>query len=144
MSDLPSFGKSLIRFEVLGEPASKANSRRLVNIKGRIIPIKSQKALDYVKGFQAQCPKLAPLIEGPVHVNIEIWYASMRPDLDESVVLDAMQGLIYVNDRQVWSKYVVRRIDPTQPRIVADVQDVAGLFEPVLHRRHRPEKKDSG
>ena len=37
---------------VKGEPASKANSRRLVTIGGRPRFIKSKKALDYVKAFE--------------------------------------------------------------------------------------------
>ena len=41
-----------VMFTIYGEPASKANSRKLVMIKGRMIPIKSQKALNYVKEFQ--------------------------------------------------------------------------------------------
>ena len=33
-----------IKFEILGEPASKANQRKLVKIHNRIVPIKSKKA----------------------------------------------------------------------------------------------------
>ena len=80
------------QFVVYGEPASKANSRRLVSFKrkggagSRPALIKSQKALDYNEAFQKQCPKLSPLMEGDVSVTITIYYASRRPDLDESVI----------------------------------------------------------
>jgi len=53
---------------------------------------------------------------GDVYVEITIWYASRRPDLDESVILDAMQGLIYENDRQVKEKHVFHRLDKDNPR----------------------------
>jgi len=109
------------QFVVYGEPASKANSRRLVSFKrsgggSRPALIKSQKALDYNEAFQKQCPKLSPLIEGDVSVTITIYYASRRPDLDESVILDAMQGLVYLNDRQVKEKHIFWGLDKTNPR----------------------------
>ena len=110
------------QFVVYGEPASKANSRRLVSFKrkggagSRPALIKSQKALDYNEAFQKQCPKLSPLMEGDVSVTITIYYASRRPDLDESVILDALQGLVYLNDRQVKEKHIFWGLDKTNPR----------------------------
>jgi|TARA_R100001224_G_C3973823_1_gene133411 Holliday junction resolvase RusA-like endonuclease len=106
-----------IRFEILGEPASKANSRQLVTIKGRPAFIKSKKARDYVKSFQLQCPNLEEeMLEGDLWVDITIYYASRRPDLDESVILDCMQGFIYKNDRQVKEKWVRWGLDKEKPR----------------------------
>ena len=111
-------------FTIFGEPASKANSRRLVKINGRPASIKSQKALDYVKAFQVQCPKLKALIAGDVAVTITIYYASRRPDLDESVILDAMQDLVYANDRQVKEKHVFwGGIDKDNPRAEIEVAE---------------------
>jgi Holliday junction resolvase RusA-like endonuclease len=45
-----------------------------------------------------------------------IHYASRRPDLDESVILDAMQGIVYKNDRQVKEKQIYWGLDPQNPR----------------------------
>jgi Holliday junction resolvase RusA-like endonuclease len=106
----------LIKFEVFGEPASKANSRKLVHLNGKPAFIKSTKARNYLKDFQWQCPKLSPLLTGDLAVYIRIHYASRRPDLDESVILDAMQGLIYENDRQVKEKHVFHALDKENPR----------------------------
>lgn len=92
---------STISFTTKGEPASKSNSRRLVTFGGKPRFIKSEKALNFVKSFQLQCPCLDKLIEEDVSVTMTIYYSTRRPDLDESVVLDAMQGFIYKNDRQV-------------------------------------------
>lgn len=105
-----------IYFVVLGEPASKANSRQLVRLNGRPAFIKSKKARDYVSAFKLQCPKLPVLMEGDLVVHIKIYYASRRPDLDESVILDAMQNLIYENDRQVKEKHVYHGLDKDNPR----------------------------
>jgi hypothetical protein len=101
---------------ILGEPASKANSRKLVTIKGKPALIKSEKAIEYVKLFQYQCPRLDPMFEDDVCVEMTIYYASRRPDLDESVILDAMQGFIYRNDRQVKKKVINHDLDKHNPR----------------------------
>jgi|TARA_E500000318_G_scaffold29320_2_gene29288 Holliday junction resolvase RusA-like endonuclease len=103
-------------FVILGEPASKANSRKIVNFGKRVALIKSQKARDYEKIFADQCPVLKNLIETDVKVELIIYYASRRPDLDESVILDCMQGKIYVNDRQVKQKHIYWGLDKERPR----------------------------
>jgi hypothetical protein len=112
-------------FVIFGEPASKANSRRLVTIKGRPALIKSQKAIDYVAAFQSQCAEQmrgADMVEGDLVVEIMIHYASRRPDLDESVILDAMQGIVYKNDRQVRQRMIYWGLDPELPRSVIRVR----------------------
>lgn len=103
---------------IRGEPCSKANSRRLVKSKsGHPLFIKSQKALDYVKGFSKQCPQLEELMTEDVAVDITIYYASRRPDLDESLILDCLQGLVYKNDRQVKEKHIYwGGVDKENPR----------------------------
>ena len=112
-----------VMFTIEGEPASKANSRKLVMIKGRMIPIKSQKALDYVKAFQKQIPKIDPLTEEYVKVEMMIYYASRRPDLDESLILDCMQNYVYYNDRQVKEKHIYWGLDKENPRTIIRVSE---------------------
>ena len=114
-------------FIVKGEPASKSNSRRLVSLPSkksrsgsRPAFIKSKKAIDYVRDFQLQCPRINPLMQGDLEVEITIYYASRRPDLDESVILDCMQELIYSNDRQVKSKIIRWGLSKANPR--AEIQ----------------------
>ena len=108
--------KESFKFIIYGEPASKANSRKIVNFGKRMGVIKSQKARDYEKDFSKQCPTLENLIENDVKVELIIYYASRRPDLDESVILDCMQGKVYVNDRQVKRKIVYWGLDRDTPR----------------------------
>lgn len=105
-----------VSFVIHGEPASKANSRRMVIIGGKPRLIKSKKALDYCKMFAEQCPVLEKLLDGDVSVEMTIYYASRRPDLDESVILDEMQGKIYTNDRQVKQKHIHWGLDRDNPR----------------------------
>lgn len=109
---------------ILGEPASKSNSRRLVTIRGRPAFIKSKKAIEYVKSFDKQCPTLENLLEGDLEATITIHYATRRPDLDESVVLDCLQGKVYKNDRQVKIKHVFWALDKENPRTIIEVKPI--------------------
>lgn len=118
---------------ILGEPASKANSRRMVRFGNMSRLIKSQKALDYSEMFKQQCRPLATLMTGDLRVIMKIYYASRRPDLDESLILDLMQGLIYENDRQVKERHVYWGLDPDNPRaeiIVEGIPTIAPIKKP--------------
>ena len=134
---------SQIRFTILGEAASKANSREIVVRGGRPASIKSEKALKFEANALKQIPPIHRVqLTGPVRATLRIFYASERPDLDESIVLDVLQdrykaekltqrqkdaGIkprrilvqrgVYVNDRQVREKHVYHGIDRANPRI---------------------------
>lgn len=132
-----------IVFTILGEPASKANSRVLSTIgpkhAKRTILRKGDKALSYERDALRQIPPVARVrLEGPVAVTLRIFYASERPDLDESIVLDVLQDRwanvksrshgvvtkertlmqhgVYRNDRQVREKHVYWGLDRVNPR----------------------------
>ena len=135
-----STSKKIITFTVLGEACSKANSRRLVTLAGKPRFIKSKKALDYVYAFSLQCPQLNPVLEEDLSVTMTIYYASRRPDLDESVILDCMQtqthrdkktkvvtvlrNNIYKNDRQVKQKHIFWALDKENPRAEISIEAV--------------------
>jgi len=110
-----------------GEPASKANSRRLVRIGGRMRSIKSAKALSYVDEARAQIKPPPELFLGPLAIEIRIHYASERPDLDPSLILDLLQGLIYANDRQIRQIVAVKeKKAPKLPRAYVKVERLIG------------------
>ena len=108
-----------------GEPASKANSRRLVLIKGRMVPIKSKKALAYCKVFAQQCPTVDPQMDEDLIIAMKIFYASRRPDLDESLILDLLQGPVYKNDRAIKMKYIQHGLSKEHPRVVMAIGPLA-------------------
>ncbi|HWT35555.1 MAG TPA: hypothetical protein VN289_04700 [Paraburkholderia sp.] len=134
-----------VAFTLKGEPASKANSREIVarkvrsktdgTLKTRPMSIKSDKARKFERDALKQIPPSARVrMTGPVRVILKIFYATERPDLDESVILDVMQdrfrtvtvkGIerlelvhhgVYRNDRQVRQKFVFHGIDRANPR----------------------------
>ena len=115
------------QFTILSEPASKANSRRVVRIGTMSRLIKSAKALNYCDVFKQQCPVLPTLLTGDLKVTLHIYYASRRPDLDESLILDLMQDCIYINDRQVKERHCYWHLDKLNPRsdiLVEQIPDV--------------------
>jgi hypothetical protein len=147
-----------IAFVILGEPASKANSRKIVTINGRPKSIKSEKARDYEADALRQIPpKFRVQLRGPVCVTLRIFYASERPDLDESVVLDVLQDRyktvgkgetkrrellqkgVYVNDRQVREKHVLHEIDRKNPRAEILVEPLEAQQDGFDFSTERPE-----
>lgn len=109
---------------ILGEPASKANSRRIVQVGGSPRVIKSKKALSYARSFAAQCPLKSSLLDedgSTVLVVLDIYYASRRPDLDESLILDLLQERAYKNDRSVKARITRWHLDRANPRSVVRI-----------------------
>lgn len=135
-----------ISLVIEGEPASKANSRQNVHINGVSRSIKSRKALSYTKMFRAQLPKMEPLT-APCIAHIRIWYASRRPDLDESLILDLLQvdpkkykddkGAI-LNDRQIRQKHVYWGLDPARPRTEIRLVEEPDLDKSQQKRARKP------
>ena len=116
--------RDIIALTIKGEPASKANSRRLVSIGGKPRFIKSKKALLYKRAVDAQCPVLEDLLEGDLAIAMKIYYCTRRPDLDESLILDLLQDKIYKNDRSIKMKYVLHGLDKENTRTVLTVGPV--------------------
>jgi hypothetical protein len=130
-----------VKFVVNGEPASKANSRKIVMIHSKPRVIRSAKARSFADVFALQCPNLEEPFPGDVRVTLHMHYASRRPDLDESIVLDCMQSQfckhpisgkrmltldrrIYLNDRQVKEKHVYWHLDKANPRAEITVEEL--------------------
>lgn len=135
-SDTPSELQSLSMI-IFGEPASKANSRKMVRFGNMPRLIKSDKARGYAVVFKQQCKEIAPLMSGDLKVTMWIYYASRRPDLDDSLILDLMQGLVYENDRQVKERHLYWGLDPERPRaeiIIEKMDDVAPKKKPRAGR----------
>lgn len=126
-----------IKFTIRGQPYSKANSRQLVLIRGRPSSIKSAQARAFERDARLQIPASARVrLEGEVAVTLHIYYASERPDLDESIVLDVLQDQtarvgekrvvtaagVYRNDRQVREKHIYHGVDRSNPRVEVEVR----------------------
>lgn len=99
----------------MGQAASKANSRRKASWGG---VIKSERAQAFEEACLWQLKKLKAPIQGDVRLVCRIFYASRRPDLDESLVKDALQKAgVLVNDRQIKKHVTEWALDPAKPRV---------------------------
>jgi Holliday junction resolvase RusA-like endonuclease len=116
-----------LSINIFGEPASKANSRKIVRFGNVSRLIKSSKALSYSDAFKQQAVPAAQLLTGDVKVTMVIYYASRRPDLDESLILDLLQGVAYENDRQVKEKHIYWGLDPENPRTEMVIEQIAEI-----------------
>jgi Holliday junction resolvase RusA-like endonuclease len=52
----------------------------------------------------------------PIRMTAHLYYASRRPDLDPSLILDALQGRVYRNDRAVREMHLYHHLDRENPR----------------------------
>ena len=123
--------REMFMVTVMGEPASKSNTRSIVKMGDKLRVIKSKKALNYLKSFALQCPVRQELLEGDLAVGMRIFYRTRRPDLDESLILDALQNHAYKNDRQVKAKYILHGLDKENPRTLIVVSNIGNLSEVV-------------
>ncbi len=74
-------------------------------------------------------------------MTLTIYYATRRPDLDESLILDLLQGVAYRNDRQVRERHVFWGLDKDNPRTeieIAKRQAVPESINPGSQRRRKP------
>ncbi|KIG08603.1 endodeoxyribonuclease RusA [Caballeronia concitans] len=134
---------TVIAFTILGECASKANSRAIVTrrlrtatgeVRLRPASIKSDKARAYERSALRQIPVQCRMrLAGPLRITLKLFYASERPDLAEDLLLDVLQDRwayvqrngvkvrervqdgVYLNDRQIREKHVYHGIDRTHP-----------------------------
>ena len=129
ISQLMAIVNSDIKWEyeaiVPGETASKSNARQLVRIGRRFVPIKSKKALAYKDCFERLAPTIDPLMDGDVLLFCHIFYATRRPDLDESLIMDCLEGRAYKNDRQIKAKIILHGLDRESPRAEIKIARIA-------------------
>jgi len=68
-------------------------------------------------------------LTGPVCVSISVYRARKAGDLDNriKIVLDAMQGIFYVDDKQIRELHCYLADDKHNPRCIVDVASTARL-----------------
>lgn len=133
-------GDVLARFTIPGEPAAKGNSREIVTFGGMSRLRKGDKALAFEAVAGLYVPQLPTPYDGDVAVHVSVYYASRRPDLDASLVYDALQNRkvgdgiekrVIVNDRQVRHKVEEAFVDKARPRIEVAVYKATQKLVPA-------------
>lgn len=133
VSRLWAAGPGIIRGIVYGVLGNKSNSRRLVMIRGRMVPIKEKAAIEYEAKFEEAVwrglGKLAePLDEdAKLYFKATVYYPDMRRDLDAELLPDLLQKFNLIkNDRAIWRKEYQRELDKDRPRVEFEIGVIAG------------------
>jgi hypothetical protein len=145
-----------IRFTILGQPVSMKNSRQIVQIGGRPVPIKSADARDWERTTLLQIPpEYRKSLEGPMRITVHAYYESERPDLDLALLMDCLQNRykkvkgallkvsdgvykhedserklvqrgVVANDRQFREQHFFHHIDKANPRAEIEIEPIVG------------------
>lgn len=131
----------MIRFTILGQPCSKSNRSQIVRLGDRVSIGKSAEAKRYIRDALRQIPPAArQRLAVPVRMTLRLWYASERPDMDESQILDVLQDQwkrdkatgqrvllqagVYRDDRLVRERHTYHGIDRANPRAEIEIEPI--------------------
>ena len=113
---------------ITGQPRSKANSRRQLKNRrtGKMFSAKNQECLDYAESAKLQALVCRPsrLLEGPLSFRGTLYYPDHKSDLDPSLLIDALQGVVFKNDRQVKHWDIHHGIDKANPRAEIEIVEM--------------------
>lgn len=112
--------KGYTRQIIIGQPPSKSNTYKIVTIRGHGSLSKTPAMKSYEESFFLQCSLRGLCISRRFRLDIDVYYASDRPDLDNSlkVVLDCLQSCGAIKNDRLCSEIHARKlVDKTNPRI---------------------------
>lgn len=118
------------KMTILGDTPSKANSYRVITIKGHGSLGKTQSLKAYEKSFYLQCPCRGVNITDFFTIDLDVFYANNRKDLDGcfKIILDCLQMCqVIKNDRECVEIHARKMLDATNPRVEITIRTVAGI-----------------
>ena len=107
-------------FTIYGQVPSKSNSYKIITISGHSSLAKTKALKDYERKFYLQCPLRGEEIAEPFAIDMDVYYNSNRPDLDNAfkIVLDCLQLCKAIkNDRYCYEIHARKLVDKVNPRI---------------------------
>lgn len=128
-----------ISLVIKGQSYSKANSRIFSYKSGRPLMFKNPTVAVYVESAILQLKSQLGshrAFEGPIRMDITMYYQSRRSDLDVSLVQDVLQQKInkqykvvefegvYKNDRQIDEIHAYRKLDKENPRVEVTITEI--------------------
>lgn len=122
-----------MKFTINVPPRTKKNSQRLVNVKGRIIPIPSKQYQDFEKACGEYLPKI--VIDYPVNIKCTYYMPTMRR-VDLTNLLEATDdmlvryGLLVDDDSTIVVSHDGSRVyyDKENPRTEIEITEEALCF----------------
>lgn len=113
-----------VQFTIHGQLYSMKNSK--IARRGGF-PVKHQKARQFEKDFALQVPpEYRNLrLQGPLRINVTVYYPSRRQDLDAALVFDCLQksGVI-ANDRDLIEQHLYREVSKDKPRVEISLEEL--------------------
>ena len=107
-------------FTIYGQVPSKSNGYKIITISGHSSLAKTRALKDYERKFYLQCPLRGEEIAEPFAIDMDVYYNSNRPDLDNAfkIVLDCLQLCKAIkNDRYCFEIHARKLVDKVNPRI---------------------------
>ena len=117
-------------FTILGDVPSKANSYKIITIGGHSSLSKTQNLKVYEKSFFLQCPCRGVNISKFFSIDIDVFYANNRKDLDGSfkILLDCLQQCkVIKNDRECVEIHARKMVDKVNPRVTITINTIRGV-----------------
>ena len=111
-------------FTIYGQVPSKSNGYKIITISGHSSLAKTKALKDYERKFYLQCPLRGEEIAEPFAIDMDVYYNSNRPDLDNAfkIVLDCLQLCKAIkNDRYCFEIHARKLVDKVNPRIVLSI-----------------------
>lgn len=108
-------------FEIESELTGKANSRQLVPVRGRYIPVLSKKARRFEKEARAQLAAQwhDDPIEDDLVIEVHVYYKNWQNDLDATLLFDVLERFgVVKNDRQFKEQHLYHYLDKERPRML--------------------------
>ena len=107
-------------FTIYGQVPSKSNGYKIITISGHSSLAKTKSLKDYERKFYLQCPLRGEEIAEPFAIDMDVYYNSNRPDLDNAfkIVLDCLQLCKAIkNDRYCFEIHARKLVDKVNPRL---------------------------
>jgi len=124
----------LIRFIVPGNPVPKGRPRT-VKRRGRSVTFTPRRTAEYAEAvalMARQAMAGLPPLEGPLSVRVRFYRRDRRrADGDNMTknVLDAMNGIVYLDDSQVVDCRWTKHVDRANPRAEVQIARILGFAQ---------------
>ena len=118
------------KMTIKGDTPSKANAYKIITIGGHASLSKTPRLKEYEKSFYLQCPCRNVDIDTFFTIDIDVYYANNRKDLDGSfkILLDCLQQCkVIKNDRECVEIHAKKMIDKVDPRVVITIKPIKDI-----------------
>lgn len=112
---------------IQGQIPSKSNCYKIITLNGHGSLAKQSVLKEYEKSFYLQCSLRNANISSYFKLNADVYYSSMRPDLDNAfkILLDCLQLCkVIKNDRQCVEIHARKLLDKANPRVEFEIEEV--------------------